>query len=73
MKRRMTTKALSLALQVHEGVIAALWLLIGVSAVRALIGLAKMVPMSPSAEPQCGPSQNADENPQARAQRTSPS
>jgi hypothetical protein len=44
MKRRMTTKALCLARQVHEGALAALWLLIGVGAVRALIGLAKLVP-----------------------------
>jgi hypothetical protein len=51
MKPGLTTRALSLALQIYEGAAAALWLLLGVRAVRGLIGLARMVPMRSSTEP----------------------
>jgi hypothetical protein len=70
MKPRLTTRVLNLALQIHEGAAAALWLLIGVRAVRGLVGLARMVPMRPSTEPQCGPSQNADGNRRVSPRRT---
>jgi hypothetical protein len=69
MKPGLATRALSLALRIYEGATAALWLLIGVRAVRALIGLARTVPMRPSAEPRRGPPQNADGNPQASSRR----
>jgi hypothetical protein len=51
MKPALTARALGLALRIYEGATAAIWLFIGVGAVRALIGLARMVPMRPSAEP----------------------
>jgi hypothetical protein len=70
MKPGLTTRALSLALQIYEGAAAAPWLLIGVRAVRGLIGLARMVPMHPSTEPQRGTSQSADGNRRASPQRT---
>jgi hypothetical protein len=70
MKPGLTTKVLGLALRIYEGATAALWLLFGVRTVRALIGLARMVPMRPSTESQCEPSQNADGNPQASRRRT---
>jgi hypothetical protein len=60
MKPGLTAKALSLAHRICEGATAALWLLIGVRTVRALIGLARRVPMRSSAEPKRGSSQNAD-------------
>jgi hypothetical protein len=65
MKPVLTTRALNMALRVSEGATAALGFFIGVKVVRALIRLAHMVPMSPSSEPQCGSSQNADGNPHA--------
>jgi hypothetical protein len=70
MKPALTARALGLGLRIYEGATAALWLFIGVGAVRALIGLARMVPMRPSAEPQCGTSQNADGNRRASPRRT---
>ena len=69
MKPGLATRALNLALRIYEGATTALWLLIGVRAVRVLIGLARLVPMRPSAEPQRGPPQNADGTPHASSRR----
>jgi hypothetical protein len=63
MKPVLKNRALKMALRTSEGATAALGFFIGVKLVRALIRLACMVPMGPSSEPQCGPSQNADGNP----------
>ena len=65
MKPVLTTRALDMALRISEGAAAALGFFISVKVVRALIRLARMVPMGPSSEPQRGPSQNADGNPHA--------
>jgi hypothetical protein len=53
----------SRALRICEGAAAALCFFIGVSAVRGLIGLARMVPVRPAAERQGGASQTADGDP----------
>src|SRR6202035_995773 len=69
MKPRLTTRVLCLALEIYEVGTAALWLLFGVGMVRALIKLARMVPMRPAAEPKSGPSQKTDGNTQASPRR----
>ena len=45
MKPKLLRGALNLAPRICGGVIAALWLFVGVRMVRTLIGLGKMVPM----------------------------
>jgi hypothetical protein len=70
MKLALTSGGFGRALRICAGAAAALCFFIGVSAVRGLIGLARMVPMRPAAERQRGASPTADGDPRASRRGT---
>jgi hypothetical protein len=70
MKLAPTSGGFGRALRICEAAAAALCFIIGVSTVRGLIGLARMMPMRPAAERRRGASQTADGDPGASRRRT---